>query len=184
MKNSKHIYFYSAGAILLAFGAYIIITRKSEDSEVAKDEAKPEDKEVQTSTGSILTLDQLKIPENLSKTLDLDIYGAVKQLGNKDIYSKLNGVNVRTSPSINNGIVGNSLGAIDAQGTYIGKVKAIANDNNNLTNIQGRTYKWVKVLLSSKAIDALNKSRNGLFQSKLPNSAIQAYVREDTIMLK
>ena len=186
MKNSKHIYFYSAGAILLSLGAYFVITRKNNDNgsqgnEVTVDEAKL----IETPTGDTVLNTQLSIPENLAKVFELPITSAVKQLGNKNVYTKLAGVNARTSADVNNGVLTNSYGTIEKQATLIGKVTAIAEDNNKSKNLQGRTYKWIKVTLSPDAINSINANRTGFLQKKLETSfPYSAYVREDTIMLK
>ena len=176
--KDKKLYLYSIGAILAALGAYYLITRqKSNQTEEApaKDLSRAENETVQTGTGSVITIGQATLPADLSNLMKSDIYKIVALLGNRKIYTKLEGAKVRSTPKVNNGILTNQYGTLPSKDFLIGTVSAVTTDMAKSTNSEGRVYKWFRVSLSPEAKKAL-----GL----LPNFNKPAYLREDTVIFK
>lgn len=182
MKKENHIYVFSALAILSAVGAYFWITKKS-DSGAQNEVDAPPANDVTTTTGSVITQDQFVLPAELNEVLQQPITEIAKKLGNKNIYTKVENVMARKSPAVNNGIINNRWGAISATGTLIGKITAVAEDNNRQKNANGRVYRWFKVNLSNDAKNSINDMQlGGTIISKLSLSKTYvAYVREDTV---
>lgn len=185
MNSDKKLYMYSGVAIATAIVAYFLITRKSKSN---SNNAIVEEKVV-TDTGSEISLEQALLPAQLESIFKLPLKEAVKKLGNKNIYTKLDNVMARKSPYVDNGFFNNTWGTISGKNTLVGKVIAMAEDKNGAKNADGRFYKWVKVNLSSdakKSIDASEKeSILNQIGGALPiNYTIEAYLREDTITLK
>lgn len=184
--NDKKLYMYSGVAVATAIVAYFVITKKKEPK--ASIEAKVEETVV-TDTGTEIPLEQALLPAQLEPIFKLPLKEAVKKLGNKSVYTKVDNVMARKSPYVNNGVINNSWGMISGKNTLVGKVIAIAEDKNGAKNVDGRLYKWVKVNLSSDAKKSINASDKESFLNKLGgalplNYTIEAYLREDTITLK
>ena len=185
MNSDKKLYIYSGVAIATAIVAYFIITRKSKSN--SNNDIVEET--VVTDTGSTIPLEQALLPTQLEPIFKLPLKEAVKKLGNKNIYTKVDNVVARKSPFVNNGILNNTWGTISGRNTLVGKVIAIAEDKNSAKNVDGRVYKWVKVNLSSDAKKSIDASEKESFLNKIggslpTNYTIEAYLREDTITLK
>jgi len=184
MNSDKKLYMYSGVAIATAIVAYFVITRKGKK---ATSEAIVEETVV-TDTGSEIPLEQAVLPTQLSSIFDLPLKEAVKKLGYKQVFTKVDNVTARKSAYVNNGTINNAWGVISQKNTLLGKVIAIAEDENKAKNAKGRVYKWVKVELSPDAKKSINASPKESFLNKiggaLPlNYSIVAYLREDTITL-
>ena len=185
MNSDKKLYMYSGVAIATAIVAYFVITKKSK-SNVSN---KLVEETVVTDTGSEIPLEQALLPTQLEAIFKLPLKEAVKKLGNKNIYTKVDDVMARKSPYVNNGILNNTWGIISDKNTLVGRVTAIAEDKNGAKNVDGRIYKWVKINLSADAKKSINASEKESFLNRiggaLPiNYTIEAYVREDTITIK
>ena len=130
-----------------------------------------------------------KMAEQLTRKKERDkMKEAVKKLGNKNIYTKVDNVMARKTPNVNNGILNNTWGLISAKNTLVGRVTAIAEDKNGAKNSDGRIYKWLKVNLSANAKKSINESEKESFLNRIGGAlptdlTIEAYVREDTITL-
>jgi hypothetical protein len=100
----------------------------------------------------------------------------------KQIYTKLDNVNPRQSPYVNNGwLVNNGVGGrITQKDTLIGTVTDVVNDKGSLKNKSGAIYKWFKVNPSLVAIKQIKDDSNIL----IPTKTDTFYVREDVIKLK
>ena len=100
----------------------------------------------------------------------------------KNIYSKVDNVNPRQTPYVNNGwLVNNGVGGrITQKDTLIGVVTDVVNDKGLLKNNTGAIYKWVKVNPSTEAVRQIKDDSSILIGTKT-NSF---YVREDVIKLK
>jgi hypothetical protein len=170
MNSDKKLYVYSGVAIAAAIAAYFVITKKSKLNR--KDTIVEET--VVTDTGFEISIEQALLPTQLQPIFKLPLKEAVKILGNKNVYTKVDNVTARKSPFVNNGILNNRWGTISDKKTLVGRVTAIAEDKNGAKNADGRTYKWVKVNLSANAKKSIGASEN---------YTIPAYVREDTITL-
>lgn len=182
MNSNQKLYLYSGLAIALSVVAYVVITEKKKlKSDPSKDTTEDE-KNVETSTGDTITVEQAIIDKNLQEILDLPISNGKIKLLNKNIYTKLDNVTPRTTPFVNNGMVNNSYGGkIVDKDTKIGIVKDIVEDSGKLKNRKGNVYKWFKVLASKEAIDSINNSKSWWNPSL--KSGITFYVREDVIKL-
>lgn len=184
MNSDKKLYVYSGVAIATAIVAYFVITKKSKL--ISKSEVVEET--VVTDTGSEIPLEQALLPAQLESIFKLPLKEAVKKLGNKNIYTKVDNVMARKTPNVNNGILNNTWGIISAKNTLVGRVTAIAEDKNGAKNSDGRIYKWLKVNLSANAKKSINESEKESFLNRIggalpTNLTIEAYVREDTITL-
>jgi hypothetical protein len=183
MNSDKKLYVYSGVAIATAIVAYFVITKKSKL--ISKSEVVEET--VVTDTGSEIPLEQALLPTQLEPIFKLPLKEAVKIIGNKNIYTKVDNVMARKTPNVNNGIFNNTWGLISAKNTLVGRVTAIAEDKNGAKNSDGRVYKWLKVNLSANAKKSIDASEKESFLNRiggaLINYTIEAYVREDTITL-
>jgi hypothetical protein len=182
--NDKKLYTYSGVAIAMAIVAYFVITRKGKKG---TSEAKVEETVV-TDTGTEITIEQAVLPTQLADIFNLPLKEAVKKIGNKNVYTKLDNVKARKGANVNNGVVNNAYGTISAKKTLVGKVVAIGEDLNGAKNANGRIYKWVKVNLSPDARKSINESPkesllNTISGNLSLNGSIPAYFREDTITL-
>jgi hypothetical protein len=100
----------------------------------------------------------------------------------KNIYSKVDNVNPRQTPYVNNGwFVNNGVGGrITQKDTLIGVVTDVVNDKGLLKNNSGAIYKWIKVKPSPEAVKQIKDDSNILIGTKTQTF----YVREDVIKLK
>jgi hypothetical protein len=186
MNGDKKLYLYSGLAIALAVVAYIVITKKkplpkpsNEETEETEDE---KDDVVVTETGDEITTEQATIDPALSDILKLPITQTKLKMLNKKVYTKLDKVNPRTQPFVNNGYINNTYGGeIEYKNTYVGTVKDVVEDSGKLKNPQGNVYKWFKVLGSKEAIDSINKTQS--WWNVPLKQGIIFHVREDTIKL-
>jgi len=186
MNSDKKLYLYSGLAIALAVVAYVVITKKKKLQNTSNEEAPIEDENddvVVTPSGDEITPEQATIDPALSDILKLPLAQTKLKMLNKKVYTKLDNVNPRTQPFVNNGVINNTYGGeIENKNTYIGIVKDVAEDSGKLKNPQGSVYKWFKVLGSKEAIDSVNKTQNWW---NIPlNYGTNFYVREDTIKLE
>lgn len=184
MNSNQKLYLYSGLAIALSVVAYVVITEKKKlKSDPNKEDNTEDNKEdVETSTGDTITKEQADIEKNLQEILNMPISNAKLKLLNKNIFTKLDNVTPRTTPYVNNGVINNSYGGkIVDKNTKIGIVKDIVEDSGKLKNLQGKVYKWFKVLASKEAIDSVNKTQSW-WNTSLGNG-ITFYVREDVIKL-
>ena len=179
MNSDKKLYLYSGLAIALSVVAYVVITRKKKlDTDPTANV--PDD--VTTSTGDSIDVEQTIIDPTLAEIIKLPLAQAKAKLVGKNIYTKLDNVNPRQSPYVNNGwFVNNGVGGrITERDTLIGKVTDVVNDKGSLRNKIGDIYKWLKVAPSPIAIKQIKEDSNIL----IPTSTGTFYVREDVIKLK
>lgn len=108
--------------------------------------------------------------ENPEATKDPSVVKPIEMVQSvgKMVYPKGDGVNVRSSPNVNNGTINNLLGKVVA-GKEVGKVLG--------SNIQGDSYVWYRVALVSAN---LQKTMN----TNPDKTATTGYVREDNIIIK
>lgn len=170
MKKENHIYFYSAGAILFAIGAYFVISKNKNKSNNTGIQEENVSKDLVTDTGSIITNEQALIPIDLKNIFSIPVGEASKLISGAKFYTKVDEVNARKTANVNNGILNNIWGTVGKKDTFLGKVTAIATDKNNAKNIDGKIYRWVKFSLPPNTL-------------KGQTNVIPAYFREDTIKL-
>jgi hypothetical protein len=179
MNSDKKLYLYSGLAIALSVVAYVVITKRKKANTDPTTNVKPD---VTTSTGDVISNEQAEIDLSLQEILKLPLAQAKAKLLGKDIYSKLENINPRQSPYVNNGwFVNNSVGGrITQKDTLIGKVTDVKNDIGLLRNGSNNIYKWLKVEPSPEAIKQIKEDSNILLGTKTDTF----YVREDVIKLK
>lgn len=178
MNSDKKLYLYSGLAIALSVVAYVVITRKKKlDTDPTSNV--PDD--VTTSTGDVVDVEQAVIDPTLAEIIKLPLAQAKAKLLGKNIYTKLDNVNPRQSPYVNNGwFVNNGVGGrITERDTLIGKVTDVVNDKGSLRNNTGGIYKWLKVAPSPVAVKQIKADSNIL----IPTKTDTFYVREDVIKL-
>lgn len=186
MNSNKKLYLYSGLAIALAVVTYVVVTKKkpllitSDEENSNKGE---NDNLVVTPSGDTISSEQANIDTNLTNILKLPLAQIKLNMLNKKIYTKIDNVNPRTTPVVNNGAFNNTYGGkIEVKDTLIGIVKDVEEDLGKLKNTQGNVYKWFKVLASKQAIDSINNTKSWW---NLPlKEGIMFYVREDVIIKK
>jgi hypothetical protein len=180
MNSDKKLYLYSGLAIALSVVAYVVITKKKKlDTDPTSIEVQPD---VTTTTGEVISSEQAQIDPTLTDIVKLPLAQAKAKLLGKNIYSKVDNVNPRQSPYVNNGwLVNNGVGGrITQKDTLIGSVTDVVNDKGSLKNSNGAIYKWFKVKPSVDAIKQIKDDSNIL----IPTKTDTFYVREDVVKLK
>ena len=179
MNSDKKLYLYSGLAIALSVVAYVVITRKKKlDTDPSANQIKPD---VITPTGDEISNEQAVIDPILAEIIKLPLAQVKAKLLGKNIYSKVDNVNPRQTPYVNNGwLVNNSVGGrITQKNTLIGTVTDVVNDKGLLKNNSGAIYKWVKVKPSPDAVKQIKDDSSFLMGTKTDSF----YVREDVIKL-
>jgi len=179
MNSDKKLYLYSGLAIALSVVAYVLITRKKK---LDTDPSLNVEEDITTETGDVITIEQAVIDSTLADIIKLPLAQVKTQMLGKQIYTKLDNVNPRQSPYVNNGwLVNNGVGGrITQKDTLIGTVTDVVNDKGLLKNKSGAIYKWFKVNPSLVAIKQIKDDSNIL----IPTKTDTFYVREDVIKLK
>jgi hypothetical protein len=179
MNSDKKLYLYSGLAIALSVVAYVVITRKKKlDTDPSANEVKPD---VTTSTGEQISNEQAVLDPTLTEIIKLPLAQAKAKLLGKNIYTKVDNVNPRRTPYVNNGLfVNNGVGGrITQKNSLIGSVTDVVNDKGLLKNNNGSVYKWIKVKPSLDAIKQIKDDSSFLIGTKTD----AFYVREDVIKL-
>jgi hypothetical protein len=186
MDSNKKLYLYSGLAIALTVVAYVVITRKKTSNADSREGGAKDvetNTETTTTTGDIITTEQAIIDSNLTEILNLPLAKIKASTLNKRLYTKIDSVNPRTQPFVNNGAFNNTFGGkIELKDTLIGTVKDVVEDSGKLKNPKGNVYKWFKVLASKEAIDSVNDTKSW-FNTPL-KEGITFYVREDVVKLQ
>lgn len=179
MDSNKKLYLYSGLAIALSVVAYVVITRKKK---LDTDPSVTIQPDVTTSTGSVLSAEQAIVDATLAQTLLLPLPQIKSKLVGTNVYSKVDNVNPRQTPNVNNGwLVNNGVGGrITQKDTFIGKITDVVNDSGLLKNNSGNVYKWFKIKPSAEAIKQIKDDSNIL----IPTKTDSFYVREDVVKLK
>lgn len=179
MNNDKKLYLYSGLAITLSVVAYVVITKKKK---LNTDPTKNVKQDVTTSTGDVVSVEQAVIDPVLQEIIKLPLAQAKAKLLGKEIYSKVENINPRQTPYVNNGwLVNNGVGGrITEKDTLIGTITDVANDKGLLSNNTGSIYKWFKVNPSKEAIRQIEDDKSIL----IPTKTDSFYVREDVVKLK
>lgn len=179
MDKNKKLYLYSGLAIALSVVAYSVITRKRK---LDKDPSISPKADVTTSTGSVLSAEQAILDNTLAQILLLPLSQIKSKLVGSNVYSKVDDVNPRQTPNVNNGwLVNNGVGGrITQKDTFIGKITDVVEDSGSLKNNFGKIYKWFKINPSAEAIKQIKNDSNLLIGTKTDSF----YVREDVVKLK
>lgn len=187
MNSDKKLYLYSGLSILGAIILYVIITKRKNltTSSEGSGTPDPETTVAVSSTGEVIDQSQVAIPSNLAKILKKTSAEATVDLINKSVYTKLDKVKIRNDRYVNNGIVNNVMSTITNRGTFLGNVIQIVDDKGKLINPQGKVYKWFKIKPSQVALDDMNRNKDFLTHTFLPDSTgKEIFVREDAIKLE
>ena len=178
MNSDKKLYLYSGLAIALSVVAYVVITKKKK---LDTDPTANDVPQVSTTTGEVVSVEQATLDPTLAEIIKLPLAQAKARLLGKNIYSKLDNVNPRQTPYVNNGwLVNNGVGGrITQKDTLIGVVTDVVNDKGLLKNNSGAIYKWLKVKPSPDAIKQIKDDSSILMGTKTETF----YVREDVIKL-
>jgi len=186
MENNKKLYIYSGIAIAGAIVVYLLLTNKKPDGVKSNEEETPQEEveeTVITETGDEIDIEQAQIPKKLKDILDKSVVDAKKLLLNKSLYSKIDDVNPRTQSFVNNGVFNNTFGGkITNKDTFIGNVKDVVEDTGKMKNLDGRVYKWFKLLASAEAIKSINDTMSW-YNRPLTNGS-HFFVREDVVKFK
>jgi hypothetical protein len=180
MNSDKKLYLYSGLAIALSVVAYVVITKKKKLDTDPSSNVKPD---VTTQTGDIISGEQAVIDPTLSDIIKLPLAQAKAKMLGKNIYAKVENINPRQTPYVNNGwLVNNGVGGrITQKDTFIGTVTDVVNDSGLLRNNSGAIYKWVKVNPSTEAVKQIKDDSNILLGGTKTKTF---YIREDVIKLK
>lgn len=180
MNSDKKLYLYSGLAIALSLVAYAIITRKKKLDTDPTLNVKPD---VTTTTGDVISGEQALIDPTISEIIKLPIEQVKTKMIGKSIYSKVDNINPRQTPYVNNGwFVNNGVGGrITEKETFIGNVTDVVNDSGSLRNNVGAIYKWFKLNPSTEAIKQIKDDSNILLGGTKTKTF---FVREDVIKLK
>jgi hypothetical protein len=187
MNGDKKLYLYSSLAILGAIVAYVIITKKKTMDSSGEGSGIPDAEEttvVTTTTGDVIDQTQVVIPQSLSEILKKTSAQATSALINKPIYTKLDGVKVRSENYVNNGFINNIWSTITDRKTLLGNVIQVVDDKGKLKNLDGRVYKWFKIKPDQSTLDEMNKNKDFLQSTFLPSWCKAIYVREDAVQLE
>jgi|LakMenE18May11ns_1017448.scaffolds.fasta_scaffold9367723_1 hypothetical protein len=180
MNSDKKLYLYSGLAIALSVVAYVVITKKKKLDTDPASNVKPD---VTTPTGDVISGEQAVLDPTLTDIIKLPLAQTKAKMLGKNIYAKVENINPRQTPYVNNGwLVNNGVGGrITQKDTLIGTVTDVVNDSGSLRNNSGAIYKWVKVNPSSEAVSQIKDDSNILLGGTKTKTF---YVREDVIKLK
>lgn len=178
MENNKKIYLYSGLAVVISVIMYIGITKRKKYNTDPTNDVQPD---VTTKTGDVITSEQAIIDLKLQDIFKLPLSQVKSKMLGKEIYSKLENINPRQTPFVNNGwFVNNGVGGrIVEKDTLIGIVTDVVNDRGLLSNNNGNVYKWLKVNPSTEAIQQIKDDSNILIGTKTDTF----FVREDVVKL-
>jgi hypothetical protein len=180
MNSDKKLYLYSGLAIALSVVAYVVITKKKKLDTDPASNVKPD---VTTPTGDVISGEQAVLDPTLTDIIKLPLAQTKAKMLGKNIYAKVENINPRQTPYVNNGwLVNNGVGGrITQKDTLIGTVTDVVNDSGSLRNNSCAIYKWVKVNPSSEAVSQIKDDSNILLGGTKTKTF---YVREDVIKLK
>jgi hypothetical protein len=186
MNGDKKLYLYSGLAIALSVVAYFVITKKkplptSSDESTANEEEEAENV-VTTTTGDEISTEQNVIEPILKEILKKPLAQIKLSLLNKKLYTKVEDVNPRFTPYVNNGWLSNNNigGKIKTKGTLAGTVVDIVNDKGLLKNTDGKVFVWFKINPSASARKQIEDDSNIFTGQKFSTF----WLREDVISLK
>ena len=180
MNSDKKLYLYSGLAIALSVVAYVVITKKKKLDTDPTSNVKPD---VTTQTGDVISGEQAVLDPTLTDIIKLPIAQTKAKMLGKNIYAKVENINPRQTPYVNNGwFVNNGVGGrITQKDTLIGTVSDVVNDSGLLRNNNGAIYKWIKVNPSTEAVKQIKDDSNILLGGTKTKTF---FVREDVIKLK
>ena len=186
MSDNKKLYIYSGLAIALAVVGYLVITNKKPLSIKEGDTIGEQDEQgdvVTLPSGSTITSQQALIEPTLAEILKLPLAEIKLKMLNKNIYTKIENVNPRQTPYVNNGwLVNNGVGGrITEKGTFAGTVMDVQKDSGSMSNRDGKVYNWFKLKPSPTALNQIKKDSNVLLGSV---KTAPYWLREDVITIK
>jgi hypothetical protein len=185
MTDNKKLYIYSGLAIALAVAGYLVMTKrkpaplKKEDTSGEQDD---ENNVITLPSGSVITNQQALIEPTLAQILKLPLAEIKLKMLNKNIYTKVENVNPRQTPYVNNGwFVNNGVGGrITEKGTFAGTVLDVQKDLGSMANRDGKVYNWFKLKPSPTALNQIREDSNILLGSVKTSPY---WLREDVITI-
>ena len=185
MNEDKKLYLYSGLAIALTLVAYAVITNKKpllDSTDTSTVEKEEEGDTVITGSGDEVTTEQVTIDPSLSEILKLPLAQIKLKTLNQKVYTKIDNVNPRQTPYVNNGyFMNNGVGGkITKKGTYTGMITDVSQDKGSMSNSQGRVYVWFKIKPSAEAVKQIKEDSNILIGTKTDTF----WLREDVIVKK
>jgi len=179
MNSDKKLYLYSGLAIAISLAIYVVATKRSKTN---TDPINDKKDDVQTSTGDTISVIQATIDPILKEILKLPIVQIKKNLLKKEVYSKVENINPRQQPYVNNGwFVNNGVGGrITDKDTLLGVITDVVKDKGLLKNKEGVVYKWFKIKPSAEAIRQIKDDSNFL----IPTKTDSFYIREDVVKMQ
>jgi hypothetical protein len=186
MKGDKKLYLYSGLAIALAVIFYVVVSNKKPSSDTSNEDTSDEEENegtYVTPSGDIITNEQFATNTEMLNILKLPLAQIKLNMLNKKVYTKINNVNPRQTPNVNNGwFVNNGVGGrITQKGTLAGVVTDVSSDKGLMSNAQGRVYVWFKIKPSAEAIKQIEDDSNILLGTNIKDTF---WLREDTIVKK
>lgn len=181
MNHDKKLYLYSGLAIALSLVGYVLIVRKKKlDSDPSSYIVK---EDVVTTTGDTISNEQAVVDKTLKEIFELPLQQAKSKLLGKEVFTKVDNVNPRQTPNVNNGwFINNSVGGrITKKDTLIGKITDVGQDKGLLRNNSGNIYKWLKINPSNEAVKQIKDDSNILIGGTKTKTF---FVREDVVKLK
>lgn len=101
------------------------------------------------------------------------------------IYTKIDGVNLRTSASVNNGGINNIYGTMPNKERLIGVAtgKVIVEQGKDRKNpLSGKDYRWIQVTLSKFAYDKIQSQKSLATKDWIPKTVMfPVWVRDDVV---
>ena len=160
MKTNKTLIYGVLGVVALGGLIYLLSTDKTEEEKKGAD-AEPKEGDEQSTPDA-----------KVEKAKDAS--GKLTSLVGKDITTKVDKVNVRNTPEVNNGLINNIYGEIPTKDIIIGKVISVVKKGDK---------NWLGVKLSQKAYDIIQSQKNIVMRDIWTNIPPLKWVREDVIKL-
>jgi hypothetical protein len=167
-KNETLIYGL-LGLIALGGLVYLVVPKKEEGIE----EDEVIDTKKKDTPDDEISNEQKTPDKNVEAAKDNT--GKLTSLIGKNVFTKLEGVQVRNTAMVNNGIINNIYGEIPSKDILIGKVTSVLKKGD---------FNWLGVKLSQQAYDIIQSETNIIFRDLRTNIPALKWVREDVIKLK
>lgn len=164
-------------AIALGGGLYLILKKPKNDG--SGDDSFPTPTPTNDPTARPQDVAQNKVSPKLDSLLSS---GKIK--GAK-IYTKIDGVNLRTSASVNNGGINNIYGTMPNKERLVGVAtgKVIVEQGKDRKNpLTGKDYRWIQVTLSKFAYDKIQSQKSLATMDWIPKTVMPpVWVRDDVV---
>jgi hypothetical protein len=164
MKFNKTIVYGILGVVALGSLIYLLRSDSKSEEEPSQDTKDKKD--------SGISEEQKTIDPNIQNAKDVS--GKLTSLVGRDVYTKVDKVNVRDSAKVNNGIINNIYGELPSKNILVGKVTSV---------VKTGELNWLGVKLSRQAYDIIQSQKNIVTRDLWVNIPPLKWVREDVIKL-